>query len=225
MALVTNYLGHDAEFARRRAMGRKGWDDEASYQQTINCLESFLSGVTFPGDPTLIELGCGAGDLSLWFATRGFRVIGVDISPLAIQWAQEKASKLPVNASFRVGDLTRDVDPLPPPADLVLDGHCLHCIIGPDRQIFLQNARRCLKPEGVLHINTMCGDPHPPNDRGYDPVSRCIVIGGVAMRYFGTAQSIQQELIQAGFEIIEDRVVPAQYPGDEDCLLLNARSR
>ena len=33
--------------------------------------------------------------------------------------------------------------------DIVLDGHCFHCIIGPDRAQFLREAFRVLKPAGV----------------------------------------------------------------------------
>jgi SAM-dependent methyltransferase len=223
MALAPNYLGHDGEYRRRRAQGRTGWDEGEIVRQTLACLDLFLADVPRPSAPTFIELGCGAGDLSLHFAARGFQVTGYDIAPYAIEWAREKAAQQRVNASFITADLTRDLEPLPPPADIVLDGHCLHCIIGPDRLGFLRNARRCLKPTGVFHVNTMCGNPHPPNEDGFDRVSRCIVLRGVATRYFGTAESIVQELIQAGFRIDRQRVIPAQYPGDEDCLLVNAR--
>ncbi len=225
MTLVPNYLGHDGEYRRRRAQGRNGWDDKQGFQETVSSIDTFLADLPLPSAPTLIEFGCGAGNLALHFAARGFRVTGFDIAPYAIEWARQKASELGVNASFNTADLTHDLDPLPSPADIVLDGHCLHCIIGPDREAFLRNVKRCLKSTGVFHVNTMCGNPHPPFDRGFDPVSRCIVIRGMAMRYFGTVESILQELIQAGFDIDQQRVTPAQHAGDEDLLLLNAHVR
>src|SRR5438045_2691204 len=128
MKVATDYLGHDAEFRRRRALGRKGWDDDASFRQTIAAMESFW-GVPVPlvesSQPRLIELGCGAGDLALYFACHGFQVTGFDIAPFAIEWAREKAASREVPATFAVADLTRDLDIAPPPADIVLDGHCL----------------------------------------------------------------------------------------------------
>jgi SAM-dependent methyltransferase len=186
-------------------------------------MDSFLTGLTLPTAPTMIELGCGAGNVALHFAARGFQVIGIDIAPYAIEWARQKAAEQRANASFLIADLTRDLDPLPPPADIVLDGHCLHCIIGLDRPAFLRNARHCLKPAGVFHVNTMCGTPHPPHDTHFDPASRCVVSHGIALRYFAPAESILQELIQAGFRVERQLLIPAQYAGDEDSLLVNAR--
>jgi len=36
----------------------------------------------------LLEMGCGAGNLTVWLAGQGFEVCGVDISPTAISWAE-----------------------------------------------------------------------------------------------------------------------------------------
>jgi 2-polyprenyl-3-methyl-5-hydroxy-6-metoxy-1,4-benzoquinol methylase len=222
MPLQPDYLGHDTEYRRRRAQGRNGWSDEIGLRQAIASIDSFLADLSLPAAPTLIEFGCGAGDLSLHLAARGFHITGFDIAPFAIEWAREKASRQSVTGSFLIADLTCDLDPLPPPADVVLDGLCLHCIIGPDRETFFRNVWRCLKPNGVFLVNTMCGNPHPPNDRDFDPISRCIVTRGIARRYFGTAESIVQEVIQAGFRVDRHQVIHAQYPGDEDALLINA---
>jgi cyclopropane fatty-acyl-phospholipid synthase-like methyltransferase len=221
--IATDYLGHDAVYRRLRAQGRNGWDEEASLQQTLAAMESVLSDVPMPKSPTMIELGCGAGDLSLYFATKGFRVMGLDIAPYAVEWAREKAAQAGIAATFTVADVTRDLDPLPEPADFVLDGHCLHCIIGVDRKVFLRNARRCLKSGGLFHINTMCGDPAPPVDKGFDPVSRNVISQGVARRYLGKPESIVAEVLEAGFRIERQRVIPTQYVGDMDCLMLNVR--
>jgi SAM-dependent methyltransferase len=223
MQIATDYIGHDAIYRQRRAEGRKGWDDEASFQQTLGAIESVMADVPSPKSPTMIELGCGAGDLTLYFAAKGFRVTDLDIAPYAIEWAREKAAQAGIDATFLMADLTRDLDPLPEPADLVLDGHCLHCIIGVDRTVFLRNARHCLKVGGLFHVNTMCGDPAPPVDKGFDPSSRNVISNGVARRYLGKPESIVAEVLEAGFRVERQRVIPAQYVGDMDCLLLNVR--
>jgi SAM-dependent methyltransferase len=220
---LTDYIGHDAVYRRFRAQGRNGWDEEASLQQTFAALESVLADVPWPKSPTMIELGCGAGDLSLYFAAKGFRVTGLDIAPYAIEWAREKAAQAGIQATFITADLTRDLDPPPAPADFVLDGHCLHCIIGADRKVFLRNAHRCLKPGGLFHVNTMCGDPAPPVAKGFDPVSRNVISRGVAGRYLGKPEIIIAEVIAAGFRIERQRVNPGQCVGDIDSLLLNVR--
>jgi SAM-dependent methyltransferase len=222
MNVQPDYLFHDDEYRRRRARGRGGWDDGPSLAETLDRVDSFLDGLLLPPFPRLIEFGCGAGDISLHLAARGFIVTGFDIAPYAIEWAREKAVAAGIMAEFFVADLTRDFNPLPAPADVVVDGHCLHCIIGPDRTAFLRNVRRCLKPTGIFHVNTMCGTPHPPHDKSFDPVSRCVITNGIAQRYFGTPDGIADELTEAGFFIARRLMTPSQYIGDEDCLMINA---
>lgn len=53
------------------------------------------------GKKSLLEVGCGTGHWSAWFAERGYRVTGIDISPAMIQRAESK--NIP-NARFMVGD-------------------------------------------------------------------------------------------------------------------------
>lgn len=220
----TQYLSHDPEYRRRREMGRCGWDEAVSLQQTLSCIDEFLQDAGLPVQARILEMGCGAGNIMLHWAAQGHQVSGVDISPYAIEWAQEQAKKAQVQADFYIADVTKEMELPLTPVDLVIDGHCLHCIIGSDRQIFFRNARKFLKPGGLLHINTMCNNPHHvPSLPHFDPVHRCIVINGIATRYFGLSGDILREVVTAGFQIEKFRVITAQDENDEDCLLVNAR--
>jgi ubiquinone/menaquinone biosynthesis C-methylase UbiE len=98
--------------------------------------------------------------------------------------------------------------------EIALDGHCLHCIIGgPDRQSFLRAAHRILKPQGILAISTMCNEVPPTWVDQFDPQTRCMLHGDVTTRYIGDSNDILQEIIQAGFRVLELAVVP---PSDEE---------
>lgn len=58
-------------------------------------------------DPgTALDLGCGQGRNSLWLASRGFEVTGLDLSPVAIEQATAVAAELELNVSFESVDLT-----------------------------------------------------------------------------------------------------------------------
>ncbi len=221
----TDYIGHDVAYRRRREKGMAGWDDGTSLRQTLEVIENFLRDAGLPTEGSMLELGCGAGDLMLPWAMRGYKVYGVDVSPYAIEWARQKFSQAGLDGQFFVGDVTQELELGISPVDLVLDGHCLHCIIGKDhRQAFLANSRKYLKRGGILHINTMCGDPHhAPSLKHFDAVHRVIAIDGVAMRYFGKPEDILREMAEADFEVVKSQIIPAQYDGDEDCLLINAR--
>jgi tellurite methyltransferase len=54
---------------------------------------------------TLVDLGSGEGRDAIYFARRGYRVLGVDISSVGVRKAERRASPLGVNARFLVGDI------------------------------------------------------------------------------------------------------------------------
>jgi 2-polyprenyl-3-methyl-5-hydroxy-6-metoxy-1,4-benzoquinol methylase len=40
---------------------------------------------------SLLDLGCGNGKLTIKFVQNGYETYGIDISPTAISWAEERA--------------------------------------------------------------------------------------------------------------------------------------
>ena len=54
---------------------------------------------------TLVDLGSGEGRDSIYFARRGFRVLGVDISSVGVRKSEQRAARLGVKARFRIGDM------------------------------------------------------------------------------------------------------------------------
>jgi len=43
----------------------------------------------------VLDIGCGAGDNSLWLAQNRFQVVGIDTSDVALEKAREKACNQP----------------------------------------------------------------------------------------------------------------------------------
>jgi ubiquinone/menaquinone biosynthesis C-methylase UbiE len=222
----SNYFGHEAEYVRRRAAGNPGWDTARVIAENLALLDEVFVAEHMPKGGRLVELGCGAGDLSLWAAERGYQVDGIDISPFAIAWAKEKASDRGLKAHFQVGSV---LDLTPYGADsfeIVLDGHCFHCIIGDDRPRFLEESFRVLKPGGVLHLNTMCGDPSPGQLARFDAATRNIIHRGAAVRHLGLPEDIEGEVAAAGFTILARRCIPRLTDAeDDDTLLIDATKR
>jgi SAM-dependent methyltransferase len=70
----------------------------------------------FPVEGRALEIACGRGEVSVWLALRGMEVQSVDVSPVAIDVAQELARScdVPDRARFEVWDLDEGLPPGPP---------------------------------------------------------------------------------------------------------------
>ncbi len=161
----------------------------------------------------ILELGCGDGKLSLSLAELDYHISGIDISPTAIEWAQEKAVNRDLKIDFMVGNILNMAfdDNL---FDLAIDSYCLHCIVGNDRKKFLKEVKRILKPDGVLTGITMSNTI--PNDaKPYFNDKREMVKNGVAGRYIGLSDDILKELMDAGFEMLDHLVVKVENEADD----------
>lgn len=108
-------------------------------------LVSYLDrGLVRPG--RALDLGCGAGRNASHLAAAGFEVDAVDLSPVAIEWARERA-----DVRFICGDaFTLDLDEY----DLVYDSGCFHHLPPHRRVSYLALLDRCLRPGG--HLGLAC---------------------------------------------------------------------
>ncbi len=103
----------------------------------------------------VLDLGCGAGQLSTELANRGATVTGIDVSPAMIEIAHQR---LGGRAVFEVGDLS---NPLPfedDSFDLVVASLVMHYI--EDWKPVLDEVRRVLRPSGTMTFSTH----HPTMD-------------------------------------------------------------
>jgi SAM-dependent methyltransferase len=75
----------------------------------------------FPVEGQALEIASGRGEMSVWVALRGMNVLGVDVSPVAVDLAHELALRSGVadRCRFVVWDLDDGLPP-GPPVDLVV---------------------------------------------------------------------------------------------------------
>lgn len=220
--MKTDYAAHEQRYREILSDDRPGWDDAEQLADHLAELP-FYEGDGVPGSGRLLELGCGAGDVALVYAACGYSVFGLDIAPTAVRWARDKAAERGLGARFVVGDV-RALPYHRGAFDVVVDGHLLHCIIGPDRARVLGEVRRVLRPGGAFLLGTMCGEVTSPRIlEGYDRITRCHVRGDVASRYFGEPDAILGELGAAGLEVARWTVKPRRDDDDQDMLLAVAR--
>jgi len=104
------------------------------------------------------------------------------------------------------------------------DGHCLHCVTGPDRLRCLNAIYRVLKPGGVFIVLTMCGEVRDKRIKAsYDEPSGLVFVNGRATRYIGSAEAIGIELEAVGFVIESLTVHPRKNNHEQDDLVAYCR--
>ena len=94
-----------------------------------------------------LDIACGEGRNARWLAERGWDVIGVDFSPVAVAKARKIAEKRGAQVDWRVADV-REYRPQPRSLDLVLVMY-LH-MPWPDMTVALRAAADGVAPGGVF---------------------------------------------------------------------------
>jgi len=107
----------------------------------------------FPPAGTLLEIGAGHGQDSLFFARQGYKVICTDFSQTALHAARERAAaKGLTNITFRAVDLSAPISFAANSADIVYSHLALHYF---DENRTLQlfgELLNTLRPNGLLAI-------------------------------------------------------------------------
>ena len=96
-----------------------------------------------------LDLACGEGQNAIWLAGRGWRVDGVDYSPVAIAKARARAEREGVDVDFREADLV-EYEPEHGAYDLVVLLY-LHLPAAQHRNV-LHRAADALAPGGTLVV-------------------------------------------------------------------------
>jgi SAM-dependent methyltransferase len=158
------------------------WNREAPPDILVSLVES---GEILPCKA--IDLGCGAGNYSVWLAKQGFDVTGVDLSPAAIELAKALALKQGVTARFIAANLLDELKDLQEPFEFALEWDVLHHIFPNTRKKYVTNVGRLLAP-GAKYLSA-CFAESDPNFGGVGKV-RKTPIG--TMLYFSSKKELRQ---------------------------------
>ena len=183
--------------------------------QTKRFLKNVFSQQWIPKKGKVIELGCGTAPILRWVCRKGFEGFGVDISKTAISMAKKQSAGL--NIRFKTADVCSAEMRKLGLFDVIIDGHCLHCIISTaDRKRFFKNTSGLLTKDGILIIMTMCG---PINKRKFSEICRghkilkdtLYVKAGnnrdMPVRKILSKQKIAREIKEAGFDILLSKYI------------------
>jgi cyclopropane fatty-acyl-phospholipid synthase-like methyltransferase len=96
-----------------------------------------------------IDLGCGAGNYSVWLAEKGFEVTGIEVSEEALALARKLAGSRGVSCRFIARDLTADLEGFDLSFDFAFEWEVLHHIFPEHRARYVSNVHRMLRPGGL----------------------------------------------------------------------------
>ncbi len=141
--VVSHYAG--IQYEVDRIFGGTG---PLEFARTKEIIERFL-----PDSPArILDVGGGAGPYSCWLAREGYEVHLLDLVPLHVEQARAASGKQPDHpvASFEVGDACRLNHPDNSFDAVLLLGPLYHLTSHDDRLAALREARRVVKPGGVV---------------------------------------------------------------------------
>ncbi|MFB2923965.1 class I SAM-dependent methyltransferase [Aerosakkonema funiforme] len=111
---------------------------------------------------TVLDLGTGPGTQAIALAQRGFKVTGTDLSPTAVQKAEEKAKEKGLNIIWKQDDILNSK--LDEQFDFVFDRGCFHVFTADLRQDYLRAVDKSIEPNGYLFLK--CFSHKEPRDAG-----------------------------------------------------------
>ncbi|SFS77995.1 class I SAM-dependent methyltransferase [Marininema halotolerans] len=125
-------------------------------------LVSFIATAKIPAGAQMLDVGCGAGNEAIFLATQSYHVIGVDFSEEALKIAKERAHAVGVHVDLRQGDVL-DLPIETGSIDFINDRGCFHVISEEQREQFVQEMTRVLRPGGKVLLRG-CREHRPDGD-------------------------------------------------------------
>ena len=154
-----------------------------------------------------VDLGCGAGNHSIWLAKKGFNVTGIDISSEAIKIAKKQAEAAEADCRFLMRDLLGDMSEFNQTFDFALDWELLHHVFPDDRPKYIENVHEILKSGGTFFL---LGFSEKDPSFGGEGKFRKTFIGTVL--YFSSEDELRA-LFEPHFNILEMETIeiPGKY--------------
>lgn len=155
----------------------------------------YVSTLVEPGKK-LVDLGCGNGRDSIYFANMGLQVVGMDLSSSAIQMLEQRGVP---NACFLCGDFIRHPAHTPECYDYAYSRFTIHAINPKQETLLLQTMYQALRSGGKFFIEVR--SVHDPLYGKGRPVERNAFFYDNHYRRFIILSELIQSLKRCGYRV------------------------
>lgn len=141
-------------------LGRVPWDTGVTPPE----VKAIFDAVPAPPRGRALDLGCGTGTNALYLAERGWEVVGVDFSSIAVEAAEVKLRSAGVSGvRFLQSDVTRLTEAgIEGLVDFILDIGCFHGVPLGRRSAYVREVSRLARPGATLLIFAFGAAAHIP---------------------------------------------------------------
>jgi len=143
----------------------------------------------------VIDLGCGTGEHSILFASKGHAVLGVDLAPRAIRKAEAKAAKRNSLARFKVADAT-NLQTLGRSFDMALDCGLFHVFPDRERAEYVESLLSVMRPGGEYYM--LCFSDREPDWGGPRRVKKQEILDSFSSGW--RVESVRRAWLEAQLE-------------------------
>lgn len=152
---------HDRSSFENLYAGQPRWEIGRPQKAFLNVADQITGSI--------LDSGCGTGEIALLFASRGHKVTGIDFLAEPIAIAKRKAAERNQAATFLQKDAL-SLKEWSERFDNVIDSGLFHVFSDDDRRRYVEGLASVLKPGGRLFL--LCFSDAEPGDQGPRRVSR-----------------------------------------------------
>ena len=107
---------------------------------------------------SVLDLGSGTGKNSIFLAERGSAVTGIELSTTALNLAKERSRNTDVKIKWITGSIGSKLPVHDTSVDLALDVVSSNSLSQAEREVYIAELTRVLKPGGYVYVKALCLD-------------------------------------------------------------------
>jgi cyclopropane fatty-acyl-phospholipid synthase-like methyltransferase len=138
---------------------------------------------------TVLDVGCGQGAITRWFAEKGSIAVGVDLAESAIRAARERHEDGSCRLRFLAADFCREFLPYEGSFRIVVDRGCFHGVPVYDQNAYVRTLAAVTQEGSDYFLFVRAFRGPQPGDRTAEREAKTTEIESLFQRYFLIEQS------------------------------------